>query len=204
MDNQPFHYKLDGASSSTASPVVLLHGSGRTEDDLLLYGREAFPGHKLFLPRGNVAWENGFAFFRRHPDRTLDIEDVRDQATRLCDFLEFVARRTGQRPFVAGYSNGAIVAAETIFQKPELSRGAILLRPLSPRSGEPFPPLHGYPALLLAGMRDDRRHPEDAPFLADQLTKAGAAVSLKTLPGGHGWADDAADVRHSQDWLSCQ
>ena len=205
MESAGFHYKLHvPAGSPAGSPdcaVVLLHGSGRTEDDLASFGRSVFPNGILYAPRGIVPWENGFAFFRRKPDRQLDIDDLKLQAAGLCRFLEFVFQQTGQRPFLAGYSNGAIIAAETICQDRHLSRGAILLRPLSPRHGEHFPTLTGYPALLLAGAHDERRHRNDAPHLAHQLENAGAEVVLETIDTGHGWAADATDERLSRQWL---
>ncbi|TQN62934.1 alpha/beta hydrolase [Agrobacterium tumefaciens] len=201
MENAGFRYKLDPPASDPDCAVVLLHGSGRTEDDLVSFGRSVFPNGILFAPRGAIPWEDGFTFFRRMPDRRLDLDDLKHQAESLCRFIDFVFEKTGERPFLVGYSNGAIIAAETLYQNHRLSRGAILLRPLSPRHGQHFPALTGYPTLLLAGTHDERRHPSDAPYLADQLEKAGATVVLETITTGHGWAPDAADERLSRQWL---
>jgi phospholipase/carboxylesterase len=201
VENAGFHYKLHTPAGSPDCAVVLLHGSGRTEDDLVSFGRTVFPDGVLFALRGAVPWEDGFAFFRRKPNRQLDVDDLKHHAESLCRFIDFVFQETGQRPFLVGYSNGAIIAAETICQNNRLSRGAILLRPLSPRNGEHFPALTGYPVLLLAGAHDERRQPADAPHLADQLARAGADVELETIPTGHGWAEDAADERISRQWL---
>ncbi|MCZ7485203.1 alpha/beta hydrolase [Rhizobium rhizogenes] len=202
MENTGFHYKLDVPTETPDCAVVLLHGSGRTEEDLISFGRATFPKGVLYAPRGAVPWENGFAFFRRRPDRQLDIDDLKHQAARLCRFVTFVFQQTGQRPVLVGYSNGAIIAAETICQDRHPSKGAILLRPLSPRSEQPLPNLAGYPILLLAGARDDRRHPSDAQHLAGQLAAAGAEVVLETIDAGHGWAEDAMDERLSRQWLA--
>lgn len=202
MESAGFHYKLDIPARTPDCAIVLLHGSGRTEDDLISFGRAVFPTGALYAPRGAVAWENGFAFFRRKPDRELDIDDLKHQATRLCHFVAFVFQQTGRRPILVGYSNGAIIAAETICQAHHLSKGAILLRPLSPRKDQSLPNLAGYPVLLLAGASDDRRHPSDAPHLSEQLTSAGADAVLETINTGHGWAEDAADERLSRQWLA--
>ncbi|MBO9656994.1 MAG: alpha/beta hydrolase [Agrobacterium tumefaciens] len=202
MENAGFHYRLDIPAGMPDCAIVLLHGSGRTEDDLVSFGRAVFPKGVLYAPRGAVPWENGFAFFRRTPDRLLDLDDLKHQATRLRHFIAFVAQQTGQRPILVGYSNGAIMAAETICQDRHLSKGAILLRPLSPRKEQRLPNLAGYPILLLAGARDDRRHPSNAPHLAEQLASAGAEVVLETIDTGHGWAEDAADERLSRQWLA--
>ncbi|MCZ4430801.1 alpha/beta hydrolase [Agrobacterium sp. SOY23] len=202
MESAGFHYRLDISARMPDCAIVLLHGSGRTEDDLVSFGRAVFPKGVLYAPRGAVPWENGFAFFHRTPDRQLDLDDLKHQATRLRRFIAFVAQQTGQRPILVGYSNGAIMAAETICQDRHLSKGAILLRPLSPRKEQRLPNLAGYPILLLAGARDDRRHPSDAPHLAEQLASAGADVVLETIDTGHGWAEDAAEERLSRQWLA--
>ncbi|WP_174020085.1 alpha/beta hydrolase [Agrobacterium fabrum] len=202
MESAGFHYKLDIPAGTPDCAIVLLHGSGRTEDDLISFGRAVFPTGALYAPRGAVAWENGFAFFRRKPDRELDIDDLKHQATRLCHFVAFVFQQTGRRPILVGYSNGAIIAVETICQAHHLSKGAILLRPLSPRKDQSLPNLAGYPVLLLTGASDDRRHPSDAPHLAEQLASAGADAVLETINTGHGWAEHAADERLSRQWLA--
>lgn len=181
--------------------VVLLHGSGRREDDLLSFGASVFPNAALFSPRGMLIWENGFAFFRRTANRKLDLDDLAGRAESLCKFLDFVARETGHIPIIAGYSNGAIIAAEAILQNPVLSKAAILLRPLSPRPNRAFPSMAEYPALLVATEDDQRRDPSDAPDLASQLEKAGAQITLKTVAGGHGWAEEDADIHICKAWL---
>jgi len=50
-----------------------------------------------------VPWENGYAFFRRKPDRQIDVDDLKAQATKLCVFMDFVIRQTGEMPFLVGY-----------------------------------------------------------------------------------------------------
>ncbi|MGP4728208.1 alpha/beta hydrolase [Agrobacterium cavarae] len=121
-----------------------------------------FPNAVLYALRGAVTWENGYAFFRRKPDRQIDVDDLKAQATRLCMFMDFVIRQTGQTPFLVGYSNGAIMASEVLCQNGSMARGAILMRPLSPRRHEELPSLSGVPVLLLAAKHDERRAENDA------------------------------------------
>ncbi|WP_313557910.1 alpha/beta hydrolase [Agrobacterium cavarae] len=202
MNDAGFQYELALPSGTADCVVVLLHGSGRDENDLLAFGRAVFPNAVLYALRGAVPWENGYAFFRRKPDRQIDVDDLKAQATRLCMFMDFVIRQTGQTPFLVGYSNGAIMAAEVLCQNGSLAQGAILLRPLSPRKHEELPSLSGVPVLLLAARHDERRAENDARDLADQFTSAGADVRLEMLEGGHGWAEDAADQKLSHQWLA--
>lgn len=133
--------------------------------------------------------------------QTRCLDDLARQAESLCLFLEFVERETGHKPMLVGYSNGAIIAAEAILQNRALSKAAILLRPLSPRPDDAFPPMTGYPALLIAAENDQRRDRTDAPYLARQFEKAGASIALKTVAGGHGWAEGDADIHICKAWL---
>jgi len=202
MNDAGFQYELAVPSGTADCVVVLLHGSGRDENDLLAFGRAVFPNAVLYALRGAVPWESGYAFFRRKPDRQIDVDDLKAQATRLCMFMDFVIRQTGQTPFLVGYSNGAIMASEVLCQNGSMARGAILMRPLSPRRHEELPSLSGVPVLLLAAKHDERRAENDPRDLADQFTSAGADVRLEMLEGGHGWAEDTADEKLSRQWLA--
>ncbi|MGD8202284.1 alpha/beta hydrolase [Ornithinimicrobium sp. W1679] len=181
------------------APVVLLHGSGQNENTLLSFAQAACPGHTVISVRGRIAWEEGFAFFRRNPDRTVDETDLDHGAAAIQRLLEGLNDAYPEPPIVLGFSNGAIAAAAAIVRAPDLSAGAILLRPLSPFPERVFPPLNGYPVLLVSGQSDTRRNPSDGPALARQFESAGAATSLVELRGGHRLttADEIAVTR----WL---
>ena len=143
------------------------------------------PGHGT-VPAGltDVEWEDWTAAVR------LAVREAR--------------RRVGPgRPLhLVGFSNGAVMAAAALLAAPALSSGAVLLRPLSPRPGEQFPALPGYPVLLLGGAADARRHPSDTPVLAEQFRQAGAHVAAQVLPLGHGLDEAGEDVRLTRDWLA--
>ena len=180
-------------------PVVLLHGSGQDENALLAFARVACPGHPLTAVRGGVAWEGGYAFFRRRPNRTLDEADLAQGAAALQRLLDRLSGEGQQLPLLLGYSNGAIAAAATIVDNPHLSAGAVLLRPLSPFPQQALPHLDGYPVLLVCGQDDARREPADGLFLDGQLRAAGAVSTLVGLPVGHGLT--AADEDAVATWL---
>lgn len=177
-------------------PVVLLHGSGQDETALLGFAEQACPGHPLVAVRGRVAWEGGFAFFRRNPDRSLDRADLARGAAALQGLLRHLADEGQQPPVLLGYSNGSVAALAALTLEPALSAGAALLRPLSPMPERQLPGLDGYPVLLVAARDDVRRAPGDAPTLHGQLSAAGAASTLVVLPTGHALSDgDGATVR---------
>lgn len=182
------------------TPVAVLHGSGQDENTLLSFARAACPGHTIISVRGRITWEKGFAFFRRNPDRTLDGADLAHGAAAIQHLLEDLQDAYSESPILLGFSNGAIAAAAAVVGASHLSVGAILLRPLSPYPERVFPPLKGYPVLLVSGEGDARRNRADGPTLARQFESAGAATSLVVLPVGHGLTN--ADENAVTKWLS--
>lgn len=195
-----FYVKHIETDARQLSPLVLLHGSGADETFLIDFARRVAPERAAFALRGHVPWEDGFAFFRRNADRTLDQNDLAARCSEFCSFMEHLMTAGYRKPVVIGYSNGAIMTAASVIRAPELSSGSILLRPLSPLAEGGFPPLHDYPVLLLGGATDQRRHPSDTPHLAEQFRQSGALVNTYVLPTGHGLEE--ADHRLSQEWLA--
>jgi phospholipase/carboxylesterase len=197
-----FYFERVGVASSQSSPLVLLHGSGSSETFLVEFARSIAPDRVALALRGQVPWDGGYAFFRRNPDRTLDQADLAARCSAFCCFLSHLNEAGHQRPLLVGYSNGGIMAAAAVVRAPELSAGAILLRPLSPCAESSFPPLQGYPVLLLGGAMDERRNPSDTPHLAEQFRQSGALVTAHLLQAGHGWEETGLDHRLARTWLA--
>jgi phospholipase/carboxylesterase len=190
-------------SDAEIPPLLLLHGSGGTEADLNDFAKAISPSTARIALRGGVAWEDGFAFFRRNPDRTLDSDDLTSRTADLCKFIGYAMKHHDLKrpPILVGYSNGAIIAAAAVCVGAQLTSGAILLRPLSPAPDQAFPPLADYPVLILGGQYDSRRLPNDAPLIAEQFRRAGARVTYRLLPTGHGWRDSGLDITLARIWL---
>ena len=180
-----FYFEWVGADAGQCAPLILLHGSGSSENALVGLARSIAPDRLALALRGRTPWEGGYAFFRRNTDRTVDHEDLAARCSEVCEFLRYFNTLGYRKPVLVGYSNGAIMAAAAVIEAPELSSGAILLRPLSPSAELRFPPLPGYPVLLLSGAVDERRDPSDAPHLAEQFREANAEVTAHVLPIGH-------------------
>jgi len=200
-DSRDFIY-LSTRAGLPAAPLVLLHGSGQDEHELLDLADSVGADRPCLAMRGPVAWEAGYAFFRRRPDRSLDYEDLRIQTMRFADFLER-AVATGllsEPPILLGFSNGAILAASVLMHRPDAIAGAILLRPLTPATKAGFPDLRKQRILLIAGADDERRAPGDAPLLRQQLEKAGARIAAMTIPAGHAVAQREPEM--IRNWLA--
>ncbi len=183
-----------------APPLLLLHGTGGDERDLLPLAAQLAPGHAILSPRGNVS-ENGMPrFFRRLAEGVFDEADLRAQTQALAGFIREASTAYGlERPVAVGFSNGANIAASLLWLAPESLAGAALWRVMRPLPEAPATALTGKPVLILAGASDPLIPASRAQELAGVLGEAGADISLEILPAGHGLTH--ADLEITQRFL---
>jgi|SRR5918995_6769133 predicted esterase len=198
-----FVHRFVPAEEPGAPTLLLLHGTGGDENDLLPLGRMLDERAALLSPRGKVL-ENGMPrFFRRLSMGVFDEEDLVKRTHELASFVEGTASEYGLDPkrlFAVGFSNGANIAASLLLLHPGLLAGAVLLRAMTPFELETFPDLSGTPVYLAAGRSDQMIPPESTERLAELLREAGAGVTLDWQPGGHGIG--RAEVEAARDWLA--
>lgn len=182
-------------------PLLLLHGTGGDENDLIGLGELVAPGSPLISPRGKVL-ENGMPrFFRRLSEGVFDEEDLRRRAAELAGFIAEASEAYGLgAPVALGFSNGANIAAALLLLHPQALAGAALLRPMTPLRSAPQADLEGKPVLILSGAADPIVPAADAGTLAALLKERGAAVRHEILPAGHGLTQ--ADVQQTKAWLA--
>jgi phospholipase/carboxylesterase len=194
------HRFVPGTESGTP-PLLLLHGTGGDETDLLSLGRSLVPGAALLAPRGPVL-ENGMPrFFRRLAEGVFDEADIRRRAADLADFVAKARAAYGlAAPVAVGFSNGANIAAALLLLHPDVLAGAVLLRPMLPLTASAPVDLAGRPVLMLSGAADPIVPAANAAALAQRLRDGGARVSHETLPTGHGLSQ--ADVARASAWLA--
>ena len=199
--NSHAHQFTPGRTSSLP-PLVLLHGSGGTETDLVPFAEELAPGSSTLGIRGAVAIDGGFAFFRRSPDRRIDEADIAIRAIVLADFIESCCTtyRFAGAPLGIGFSNGAIMAAALLLMRPRLFGRAILFRPLSPFLEDKPTRLDATPVLIIDGEKDTRRSPGDGLRLAERLVRAGARVTHHVLGAGHTMTP--SDLQIARQWVT--
>jgi predicted esterase len=182
--------------------LLLLHGTGGDENDLLPLGRMVAPGAARLSPRGRVLERGAPRWFRRLAEGVFDEADVVARANELADFVEAAADAYGFAPeslIAVGFSNGANIAAAVLLLRPGVLSAAALLAPMVPLRPEAPVDLAGTRVLIGAGRRDPIAPPEQAEALARLLADSGAEVDLSWHEGGHQL--DRTTLAALRDWL---
>jgi phospholipase/carboxylesterase len=201
MRPQPdfIHEFVPGSSART---LLLLHGTGGNERDLIPLGRELDPNASLLSPRGKVL-ENGMPrFFRRLAEGVFDLDDLKKRTHELSDFVIAAADRYKidmHHIIAVGYSNGANIAASILLLRPETLAAAILFRAMVPLIPETQPNLSSVRVWIGAGSLDPIVPASETKQLAELLRSAGADVTIRFFNGGHGLTPD--DVDGAREWL---
>lgn len=198
-----FIYRFVPASAGVGETLLLLHGTGGDENDLIPLGRHLLPGAALLSPRGRVLEQGMPRFFRRLSEGVFDQEDLRLQTQALAQFIQDAARKHGfnaGKIIPVGYSNGSNIAGSLLLTEPRLVSAAVLFRPMVPFVPPSPPDLHGFPVLLTAGRRDRIIPPDQTFTLAQILESGGANVSIHWHEGGHELGQD--DIDAAKSWLA--
>jgi len=205
MDNSrlEFAHQFVPAADNPAVTLLLLHGTGGDENDLVPLGKQLLPGAALLSPRGKVL-ENGMPrFFRRFAEGVFDIEDLKFRTHELNDFVRAALEQhhVQKSQIVAvGYSNGANIAASLMLLHPHMLSGAVLFRAMVPIIPNPPPAIADVRVLICAGNQDQIIPSAEAERLAQLLRTCGATVSLELLNAGHGLTD--GDLQIARTWLA--
>lgn len=173
---------------STKPTLLMLHGTGGNELDLLPLAGMIDDEASVLSVRGNVL-ENGMPrFFKRLAEGVFDEEDLIFRTKELNEFLDEAAEKYGfdrDNVIAVGYSNGANIAASLLFHYENALKGAILHHPMVPRRGIELPDLTGTPVFIAAGTNDPICSPMESEQLKSLLEKAGADVELHWENRGH-------------------
>jgi phospholipase/carboxylesterase len=201
MRPQPdfLHEFVHGNSNRT---LLLLHGTGGNERDLIPLGRELDPDASLLSPRGKILEDGMPRFFRRLAEGVFDLEDLQTRTNELADFVAAAVRHyklAADHIVGVGYSNGANIAASMLLLRPEIMRAAILFRAMVPLIPDKLPDLSSVHVWIGAGDQDPIVPSSETRRLAELLRRAGADVTIRFAKAGHGLTND--DVVIARDWL---
>lgn len=202
-------------------PLLLLHGTGGDESDLLPFGDAIAPGALLISPRGRAPEGHLNRWFARHAPGVLDEDDIRRRAEELRAFLAAVAQRhaipfgseAGERLSpgdvkeqietvfdAAGFSNGANMLAALLLLHPGSVKNAVLMRPMLPLKPGTTPNLSGTAVLVMAGRKDQMIPQASTEELITLLTNAGAEVTTNWFDSGHRFTPEEMPV--ARKWLT--
>jgi len=201
MSLQPdfIHEFVPGTSNRS---LLLLHGTGGNERDLIPLGRELDPDAALLSPRGKVLENRMPRFFRRLAEGIFDLEDLKYRTKELADFVAAAAQHYGfaaDNVVAVGYSNGANIAASMLLLRPEILSAAILFRAMVPLIPDTPPNLSAVRVWIGAGMNDPIIPTSETKRLAELLRNAGTDVTMRFFQAGHELTP--ADVEAAREWL---
>lgn len=197
-----FEHRFRAAKKSDGTTLVLLHGMGGNENDLLEIGAMINDEAALLSPRGKVMEGGRTRFFRRLAEGIFDLEDLRMRAEELAGFIKGAVRHYGlddSRLVVLGYSNGANMAAGLALLYPGLFSAAVLFRAMTTIVPDKLPVLSDFPVFIGAGSHDEMIAASETQRLVEQFKSAGALVSTVWQPAGHRLTQE--DVSEARDWL---
>ena len=183
--------------------LVLFHGTGGNEEDLIFLGNEIEPNAAILSPRGKVL-ENGMPrFFRRLAEGVFDIEDLKFRTHELADFIRKCSLHYNfdlKQTIVVGFSNGANIAASILLLRPDILQGAILFRAMVPLiPDDPLPNLSSKKILISAGLNDPIVSRTETENLYNLFQKTNAIIMLKWLQSSHNLIQD--DLVIAKEWI---
>lgn len=206
MPKFTYQHVFEPATDQEAPPLLLLHGTGGNEQDLLRLGRMISPGSAMLSPRGDVNEAGALRFFPRLAEGVFDPEEVSRRAVALANFVAAAAKHYGidlSRLVAFGFSNGANIAGAMLLLRPETLAAAALLRPMvvldlpaAPKS------LLGKRVLIATGSTDPLVPLDHPERLAGLFRAGGAEVTIKTHAASHALV--AADIAATRDWLQAE
>ena len=180
-------YDFAEVAAPGGAPLLLLfHGTGGDENDLIDLGRQVLPGAHLISPRGDVSEGGALRFFRRTAEGQYDMADLQRATDKMARFIAAqVADKSPSKVVALGYSNGANILASVLFAQPGLIDRAALMHPLIPFVPPPQPGLTGRQVLITAGRRDPICPAPLTERLAGYFTAQGADAHVVWHDGGH-------------------
>ncbi len=186
----------------TAITLLLLHGTGGDEHDMIPIGAMFGKGVNLLSPKGKVSEFDSARYFRRLAEGVFDVEDLKFRTTELRDFIVEAAAThnfDGKRVVALGYSNGANIAGSMLLMYPDVLAGMMQFRPMIPFEPSPEFTILGTPVCISSGATDFTVSPEERQHWSHILTMAGADVTTYIVDAGHNLTQ--TDVTNAIAWF---
>lgn len=206
MPKSSYQHIFEAGREADAPPLLLLHGTGGNENDLLRLGHMISPGSALLSVRGNVNEAGALRFFARTGPGIFDPQEVSRRAQALANFVVAAGKQYGMdlgRLVAVGLSNGANIAGALLLLRPESLAAAILFRPMVVLDLPAAPEsLIGKRVLITTGSTDPLVPPDHPQRLADLLRVGGAEVTVRAHLASHALV--SADVEAAREWIQAE
>lgn len=183
--------------------LLLLHGTGGNEHDLLPLAAELLPGAGVLSPRGKVLERGMPRFFRRLAEGVFDLDDLTQRTAELADFIRDAREHYNldrSRVAAVGFSNGANIAASLLLLAPGVLQHAVLFRAMVPIAPDPLPQISSTSVLISNGRVDPLVPVAETDRLAALLQSAGAGVTVAWQQAGHQLVQ--GDITSARAWLT--
>ena len=204
MEFQPLKYIFHPGSDENANTLLLLHGTGGDETDLIPLADKFGKGINTLSLRGNVSEHGMPRFFKRLGMGIFDEEDLRFRTEEMVQFLIEISATEGFDPgkiIALGYSNGANIAGAALINYPDFLSGAILLRPMQPFKVLPsFESIRKTPVFMSSGKFDPTVNPSDTHSYVNDLKLAGFTVEHVNLNTSHNLTQE--DISLAVEWYA--
>lgn len=184
-----FVHRFVPATDPSKPTLLVLHGTGGDENDLIPLGRMISADSAVLSPRGKVLEQGMPRFFRRLAEGVFDLDDLHARTEELAQFIAAASGQYGFDParvVALGYSNGANIASSMMLAHPGVLAGGMLFRPMVPFEPKFTPMLRNTRVLLSAGRQDPIVPQTNTTRLAELLQQSGADVTLHWFDTGHG------------------
>lgn len=204
-DDLGFIHRFIPAEDQSAETLLVLHGTGGNENDLVGIGQAIAPGAAILSPRGNVLENGAPRFFRRIAEGVFDPKEVRSRGEELARFIRAAVvtyRLEPSRIFALGYSNGANIASTVMLIEPGIIQGSILFRPMLVYEPAEKKDLSGSSVFISAGRMDPIVPTTSVEQLAEMFQSANADVTFKWQLAGHSLVP--SEVREASEWFALQ
>jgi predicted esterase len=199
------HRLVPAEETASGETLIVLHGTGGNENDLIGIGQAVAPGATVLSPRGNVLENGAPRFFKRLAEGVFEPKEVRSRAEELARFIRAAVSTyelDPSRVYALGYSNGANVASTVMFIEPGLLQGAVLFRPMVVFEPEEKNDLSGTGVFISAGRMDPIVPTSSVERLVELFEASHAEVTLKWQLVGHNLVP--SEVREASDWFALQ
>jgi predicted esterase len=202
MNTLSFTHIYRPPTAPGAATLLMLHGTGGNEHDLVPLAAELLPGAGVLSPRGKVLERGMPRFFRRLSEGVFDIEDLKQRSAELADFVQEASKHyrfDATRVTAVGFSNGANIAGSLVLLRPGVISRAVLYRAMVPLVPDPLPVAASTSVLISNGRVDPLVPVAETERLASLFRAAQINVSVVWQQAGHQLVHD--DITNARAWL---